>query len=314
MPSAGVVRSAVGMGPQGGSGECPPWRGWASVEDTSHPHSTRAPGLNVCRHPQPRSLLVGIRFQAQDPPHTWESHGAWGGCGSAGLDMAESLRGDTCPLTLGRSSWRAPGARWTRGPREGSPVPQTCRADPGTGRADPRAWGAGAAGRDGAPGGRARVGSPPAVPQHQDPPWGRRDPLPGSRPQRRGQAARPRTPGAVAPVPGPRCWQATSQHTLCCHTRSRPGRRFTRAGSTPREEQEDGRPRPSPGPPGQERETPRQQGSLRAPEDRGSSPPSTQAVGNASSLDIRTTSVLWWPHQDPLATPQERRPGDSRGP
>lgn len=182
------------MEPQGGSGECPPWRGWAGVEDTSHPHSTRAPGLDVCRHPQPRSLLVGIRFQAQDPPHTWESHGAWGGCGSAGLDMAESLRGDTCPLTLGRSSWRAPGARWTRGPREGSPVPQTCRADPGTGRADLRAWGAGAAGRDGAPGGRARVGSPPAAPQHQDPPWGRRDPLPGSRPQRRGQAARPRTP------------------------------------------------------------------------------------------------------------------------
>lgn len=206
------------MGPQGGSGECPPWHGWAGVEDTSHPHSAQEPGLNVCRHPQSRSLLVGIRFQAQDPPHTWESCGAWGGCGSAGLDVAESLRGDTCPLALGRSPWRAPGAHWARGPREGSPAPQACRADPGTGRADPRAGGAGAAGRDGAPGGQAQVGSPPAVPQYQDPPRGRRGPSSWSK-------APATWPGNQAQSPGrngtcPRATLAGRQHhgTLCAAT------------------------------------------------------------------------------------------------
>lgn len=45
------------------------------------------------------------------------------------------------------------------------------------------------------------------------------DPLPASRPQRRGQAARPRTPGTVAPVSGPR-WLAGSitAHSVLPHT------------------------------------------------------------------------------------------------
>lgn len=45
----------------------PTRRGWAGMEDTSHPPSTRAPELNTCRRPRPRSLLAGTRFQAQDP-------------------------------------------------------------------------------------------------------------------------------------------------------------------------------------------------------------------------------------------------------
>ena len=140
------------------------------------------------------------------------------------------------------------------------------------------------------------------------------DPLPGARPQRRGQATRPRAPGAMAPVPGPH-WLAGSimahsvlPHTFTAGAQVHTGRVHAPGSAGRRQAEAFARA------PGEERETPRRQGSLRAPEDRGSSPLSTQAVGNASSLDIRATSVLRWPHQDPLATPQERRPGDPRGP
>ena len=192
------------------------WLGWRG----GHVTPTLSSGARAERLQTPSVTvpLGGNPLPGPGPPAHLGVPWSLGWGGSAGLDVAESLRGDTCPLALGRSPWRAPGAHWARGPREGSPAPQACRADPGTGRADPRAGGAGAAGRDGAPGGQAQVGSPPAVPQYQDPPRGRRGPSSWSK-------APATWPGNQAQSPGrngtcPRATLAGRQHhgTLCAAT------------------------------------------------------------------------------------------------
>ena len=226
------------------------------MEDTSHPHSTRAPELNVCRRFQPRSLSAGSCFQGQDPRAFGKPMEPGVGAGQQSRHSLKSLERHVPPRP-GEVTLAGYRGALGQGPTGGSPAPQTCRADPGMGRGDPRAWGVGlwdAMGRleDG------HAALPPGGALALRPSPGKAGTLlldPGPSDMARQPSPEPRVQWHACPSATP----AGRQHhgTLCGrHIHARLGHSFTVAGPTPQEVRGDSKLRPSPGPPSQEWERP----------------------------------------------------------